>query len=273
VGALETRLALDPQARALLDEHKALTGLLRSQPGPDLDWAEVAQDLSAVVTGTVSEQSRARDQKLNAVLRVAAPLPEIRWEALSQRISDAVGAAVADTDAADERFDEALRSASSPVPALNWDRLANHLSGAVAAEARREERAAERPAVLGRIGWVRTFGGLAVAACVLVATGLGLRSYMTTTGGTAGGPQAVGPTPPVTHVAVAHAASPKVEIEVPTAEAADRPAVAEVSIGPSKSYAASDEAYHYVANRSPLVIVTPADRGGDDLESSWLGFE
>ena len=109
VGALEARLASEPQARAMLDEHRALTDLLRDQPGPDLDWADVAADLSAVVTGTVGEQSRAADQKLNATLKAATPLPAIRWEALSQRISDAVDAAVADTDAGDERFDEVLR--------------------------------------------------------------------------------------------------------------------------------------------------------------------
>jgi anti-sigma factor RsiW len=271
LGALEARLAGDPQARAMLDEHRALTDLLRSQPGPDLDWAEVAGDLSAVVTGTVSEQSRAADQKLNGVLKAATPLPEIRWEALSQRISDAVDAAVADTDAGDERFDEMLRSAS-PMPPLIWERLASHLSGAVDAEARREEED-EKPAVLGRIGWVRTFGSLAVAACVLVATGLGLRSYMMTGGNTnTGGQHAVAPTQGRTEVAVASPQS-KVEIDVPTAEAARQPAVAEVSIGPSKSYAASDEGYHYTASRSPLVIVTPADRVPDDTEPSWLGVE
>jgi anti-sigma factor RsiW len=272
VGALDARLASDPQARAMLDEQRALTDLLRGQPGPDLDWAEVARDLSAVVTGTVSEQSRVEDQKLNGVLKAATPLPEIRWEALSRQISGAVDAAVTDTDADDERFDEMLRAAS-PMPALNWDRLASHLSGAVAAEAKREEQKEERPAVLGRIGWVRTFGSLAVAACVLVATGLGLRSYMTTGGNTnTGGTHVVAPAS-VPPQGLAQAPTPKVEIDVPTAEDTKQPAVAEITIGPSKSYAASDEGYHYTANRSPVVIVTPADRGSDDAESSWLGVE
>jgi anti-sigma factor RsiW len=72
-GALELRLASDPTALALLDEHKALTAFLRSEGLPAMDWAEVARDLSAVVTGTVSEASRVEDQKLNAVLRAATP--------------------------------------------------------------------------------------------------------------------------------------------------------------------------------------------------------
>jgi hypothetical protein len=277
VGALEARLASDPQARAMLDEQRALTDLLRSQPGPDLDWADVARDLSAVVTGTVSEQSRAEDQKLNGILKAAPPLPEIRWEAMSQQISAAVDAAVTDTDAGDERFDEMLRAASPRMPALNWDRLANHLSGAVAAEAderNNQEQEEERPAVLGRIGWVRTFGSLAVAACVLVATGLGLRSYYMMTGGNTntGGSHLVTQTPVTPQVADA-SSKPKVEIDVPTAEDTKQPAVAEISIGPSKSYAASDTGYRYQANRSPVVIVTPADRAPDDTEPSWLGVE
>jgi hypothetical protein len=74
------------------------------------------------------------------------------------------------------------------------------------------------------------------------------------------------------HVEVARN-DPKVQIDVSSAEDAKQPAVAEVSIGPSKSYAASDEGYRYPANRSPVVIVTPADRASDDAESSWLGVE
>src|SRR5687767_5064965 len=92
LGALEQRLATDPQARALLDEHKFLTALLRSEAVPEMDWADVARDLSAVVTGTVGERSRLEDQKLNTILKAATPLPVIRWDALSRRISDAVDA-------------------------------------------------------------------------------------------------------------------------------------------------------------------------------------
>src|SRR4051794_22527330 len=132
LGALERRLAEDAAARGLLEEHRALTAFLRSEPGPDMDWAEVACDLSAVVTGTVSEASRALDQKLNVVLKAAAPLPEIRWEALTKHISAAVDAEVATTDADDDQFDEMLRSAS-PMPAVNWDQLASQISGAGAA--------------------------------------------------------------------------------------------------------------------------------------------
>jgi len=270
VGALERRLAEDAAARGLLEEHRALTACLRSEPSPDMDWAEVAADLSAVVTGTVGEASRAADQKLNAILKAATPLPEIRWEALAKHLSAAVDAEVATIDADDDQFDEMLRSAS-PMPAVNWDRLASHLSGAVAAEA--AAKVVEKPAVIGRIGFGRKFASLAVAACVLVATGIGLKAYLGS--GHSATPTQIAkqdqtkvdaPTP--TYV---------INVVTPTSETSKEPAVAEISIGPSKSYAASDEGYRYSANRSPVVIVTPADRASDrlaeDTEPSWLGFE
>ena len=225
VGALERRLAEDAAARGLLAEHRALTAFLRSEPGPDMDWAEVAADLAAVVTGTVSEASRAADQKLNVILKAATPLPEIRWEALAKQISAAVDAEVGATDANDDQFDEMLRAAS-PMPAVNWDRLASQISGAVAAEA--EAKVVEAPAVIGRIGFGRKFASFAVAACVLVATGIGFKAYL---GGHSGTPTQIAKDQPKVD-------SPSSEyvLLTPTSEASKDPAVAEISIGPSKSF-------------------------------------
>jgi hypothetical protein len=158
--------------------------------------------------------------------------------------------------------------AASPMPAVNWDRLASQISGAVAAEA--ESKVGEAPAVIGRIGFGRKFASFAVAACVLVATGIGLTAYL---GGHSGTPG--------TGTKLAQTDVPKVDrskdvlvsILTPTSEDSKDPAVAEISIGPSKSYAASDMGYERVAgNRSPVVIVTPAGAGQDDFEP-WLGVE
>jgi hypothetical protein len=268
VGALEARLAADAAARGLLEEHRALTAFLRSEPGPDMDWAEIAADLSAVVTGTVSEASRVEDQKLNVVLKSATPLPAIRWEALAQHISQAVDAEVATTDANDDSFDEMLRAAS-PMPAVNWDRLATQISGAVAAEADRDVR--EAPAVIGRIGFGRRVASFAVAACVLIATGIGMWAYR---GGSPTSPGTGTPTQIVKQdQPKIDTTTPEYVIVTPTSEDSKDPAVAEISIGPSKSYAASDVGYQRVAgSRSPVVIVTPAAGGQDDFEP-WLGVE
>ena len=273
LGALEKRLATDAQARALLDEHKSLTALLRGEPVPELDWGGLARDLSAVVTGTVSERSRLEDQKLNTILKAAAPLPEIRWEALSRRISESVDAEVAATGDGDEQFDELLRAAS-PMPAVNWDRLASHLSNAVADGARHEENAA--PAVIGRIGfgWARAAAGLAVAACVLVGTTLGLRTYWgSQPASTGGGTEVVQKDAPPT----AGTEPEPIVVTVPAPEGSDQPAIADIAVGPSKEYAGSyDESYTSRRNRSPVVILTPATRPSperQDEAESWMGIE
>ena len=252
VGALRETLANDAGARALLAEHERLTALLRSVAGPDVEWEELARDFCAVVTGSVDEASRADDQKLNAVLKAVAPLPAIRWEALSRRISAAVEAQVEAGDAQDEKLDAMLRSA--PVPAVNWDRLAGHLSRAVAAEAGVEER----PEVIGRIGRARTASRWAMAACVAMAAGVGIFAYVHRgqTGGTGPGRDqiAVNPT------------KGTLIVEAPAVEVASRPAVAEVSIGPSRDYAIdSDEGLYRrgVAARSPVVIATPVSSNED----------
>src|SRR4051812_18412900 len=103
VEAVQARLATDPAAQAYLAEHEELTALLRSQPVPELDWADLSGDLSAVVTDNVDEASRAADQKLNGVLkRAVTPLPELRWEELTRRISAAVDAEMDGTASAED---------------------------------------------------------------------------------------------------------------------------------------------------------------------------
>ena len=88
-AALESRLATDADARALLAEYRGLDRVLRAVPAPDLDW-----------------------------------------DALSDRIRRAVGAQ-------------------------------------------------DEPAQSYRLHWVRTAGALALAACVVVAAGVGIRRLAT----------------------------------------------------------------------------------------------
>jgi len=48
-SALESRLASDPQARQLLEEHRKLDQLLKASPAPELRWELLAQQISAAV--------------------------------------------------------------------------------------------------------------------------------------------------------------------------------------------------------------------------------
>jgi hypothetical protein len=265
VNALEQALESDPRAMELRDEHERLTALLRSQGLPEMDWDELARDLSAVVTGTVDEESKAEDRRLNAMFKAVPPLPEVRWDALSARISSAIDSELERGDAEDQTLDTLLRS--TPMPAVNWDRLAGQISQAIAVEQGEVEQRQreERPAVAGRIGFVRTASRLALAACVLLAAGVGLRIYMH--GNPGGVVIPVGPAPaPVTVVAV----------DTPHEELSTKPAVTEISIGPSKEYVATSEQLMYqsgVASRSAVVIASPVASDDDGDRSIGLGFD
>jgi negative regulator of sigma E activity len=62
-------------------------------------------------------------------------------------------------------LDRALRAA--PPPALDWDALSTRISAAVAEQ--------DEPAQSYRLHWVRTASALALAACVVLAVGVGIR--------------------------------------------------------------------------------------------------
>ena len=62
-------------------------------------------------------------------------------------------------------LDRVLRA--SPPPAVDYDTLAGRISAAVAAQ--------DDPAQSYKLHWVKTAAALAVAACVVVAAGLGIR--------------------------------------------------------------------------------------------------
>jgi anti-sigma-K factor RskA len=48
-AALEARLSSDAQARAMLEEHRALTAMLRSHPLPEVRWERLAESISNAI--------------------------------------------------------------------------------------------------------------------------------------------------------------------------------------------------------------------------------
>lgn len=254
-GVLES----ESWARDLLESEKQLTASLRALPGPDVDWSELAGDLSAVVTGNVRESNREADQKLNALFKAARIGPHIRWEALAQHISASIDRELAVTDASDDKLDAMLRAA--PIPQVNWDALANQISGAIA----RQEEAVpaheeQRPQVILKISWARRISAVALAACLAIAGWVGIRMYQNEPGDDGKG----GIVRPVTTA----------KVEGPQVELAAGPAVADISIGPSSSYAAADEEYNRggVA-RGPVVIALPAAPAEDSGSAFGFSFE
>jgi anti-sigma factor RsiW len=73
--ALEVRLATDAAARAMLEEHEKLDGLLKSGGVPQLQWEAIAAQISLAVASAEmpAAQSPARSLKMPWV-RMAAPL-------------------------------------------------------------------------------------------------------------------------------------------------------------------------------------------------------
>lgn len=260
LAALQGVLESEEWARELLESEKGLTAALRSMPGPDLDWAELAGDLSAVVTGNVRQSNREADQKLNAMFRAARVGPQIRWEALAAHISEAIDRELAVTDASDEKLDEILRAA--PSPKVNWDALASQISSAIdrqeepSAPAREE---AKRPEVVLKISWARRVSALALAACMIIAVSFGIRMAMH---------QPQTPDNPGPSVATT------TKVEGPQVELAAGPKVADISIGPSKEFAAADEEYNRgVVARAPVVIALPAAPAEDSGSAFGFSFE
>jgi anti-sigma factor RsiW len=258
VGALERRLGEDAGARALLEEHRKLTEMLRAEPGPALAWDEVASDLRAVVTGTVDHEARAADQKLNGLLKSAVgPVPAVRWDALAVQISGSIDREVAFRDEHDDALDEALRAL--PTPDLNWERLAAHLSGAVAKEAQKVVEPSVRERVYS-LKWVRRASQMALAACLVIGAAVGIRAYLRPTATT------VQPTGPVV-----------AKIEIGGPERATATAVAQVKIGPSEEYvklAEERELYGQgvASGRGPIVIALPVSVS-EDLDRGYGMFE
>jgi len=150
------------------------------------------------------------------------------------------------------RLDGAMKRELA-LPVVNWDRLAGHLSDAVAAADERQQSNFTL-----RIGsGVSIWGRLAIAAMVLVAVGsaawLGLRPARST------------------NVAIKPSLVQLAEITGPRAEAANRPAVEEVAIGPSASagsvnYAVAED----IVYRTPRVVI--ASSRSDRQDSSPLPY-
>jgi anti-sigma factor RsiW len=274
VAALEQRLAEDAAARATLEEHQKLTAMLRAEPVPALAWDELASDLRAVVTGTVDQEARAQDQKLNALLKSAAtPLPDIRWDALATQISGSIDREVALRDEQDDALDEALRAL--PTPNLNWDRLAAHLSSAVATStadsAKIDHAEVAKEPVRERVyslKWVRRASQFALAACLAVAAAVGIRAYLR--------PTAVTPDNTGTDQLTVVADKGRIQVDIGGPEKSPATAVAQISIGPSAEYARLQQRESYdggfASSRSPIVIALPVS-ASDEFDRNYGMFE
>jgi anti-sigma factor RsiW len=116
------------------------------------------------------------------------------------------------------RLDVVLKAA--PVPAVNWDGLSAQISRAVADQE-------EEPARTYRIGAFRTFAGLALAACVLIGLGFGIRLLQQPPSNPGDNGMAINPARRALEIVVVDA--------TPAAPAASSEPLTGIAIGPSNS--------------------------------------
>ena len=160
--ALEARLGEDVAARALLDEYRALNGLLTAEAClPPIAWDKLADHLSSAVAEDAEHVEFAISQYGDGTL-ATEQVPEaqalLKENAQARRYL-----------AQDRALTGLLKTA--PLPAIRWEELASHLSEVVA------DAAEPRSIKLFASPWIRGIGALAMAACILVATSLGIRHF------------------------------------------------------------------------------------------------
>jgi len=147
------------------------------------------------------------------------------------------------------RLDRTLKAA--PLPAFDYGALSDRISAAVARE--------DEPAQSYRLHWVRTAAGLAIAACVVIAVGVGIRR-LGPAGQTDPRQQAVLPTPAVE----------RKQIVVVDAGPRSRPSTAPVEIiavGPSPAAQDGPALARYqedLISRPSQVIIARTGRGADE---------
>ena len=190
---LEAVLRRDEDARAILEAYRAingaLTGIVASQPVPEVQWDRLATSISRKV----------------AALAVAGPMTDDEEESVSRyssgdaleqelRSIDAKIAAdprsrllLAEYAALDRTFD-AVREA--PMPNVRWEQFASHISAQIdhaddasgesmkigPAKVEKAIRNADSSSVFGRIGnFFSQPSRLAIAACVVLAASISFK--------------------------------------------------------------------------------------------------
>ena len=173
--------------------------------------ARLAGDLAA-------REMLAGYRRVDSLLKVRAELPHVAWDEFSSRVS----AVVAEEAELDRDRKLTLLIKSAPLPSIRWEKLADHLSRVIA------DAAEPLPIKLFPNRWARGFSAMAIAACLLLASALGIQSYLArqhrSTTPIVIGPKSAGP--------VIVATTPiEVRIGGPDMDVPQGVAIAEITIG------------------------------------------
>jgi anti-sigma factor RsiW len=223
-AALEARLNEDAGARELLEEYRKVDTLLKAPAAlPVVAW----EKLSAHLSNAVNE---AEQFEFAISQHADGTLPADQAASVEARLHE--DAAARELLGQHRKLNDLLKSPAA-LPAIRWEKLAEHLSHVVA-------DAAEPPSIkLFPNRWVRGATRLAIAACVLLASSVGIHSYLAHRGGTGVpvpiviGPSQVDPT---------QVAMKPIVVQIGGAETQtlQGPAVATITIGAGPGAGADD---------------------------------
>lgn len=214
-AVLEARLNEDVAARELLEEYRKVDALLKAPAAlPAVAWDKLSAHLSSAVNQA--------EQFEFAISQLAdGTLPADQTASLEARLHE--DAAARNLLSQHRKLNDLLKSPDT-LPAIRWGKLAEHLSNAVA-------DVAEPPSIkLFSKSWVRGATRLAIAACVLLASALGIRSFLGHHSGTnVSVPIVIGPS----QVDPTQVAMKPIVVEIGGAEtqSPQGPAVASITIG------------------------------------------
>jgi negative regulator of sigma E activity len=248
IAELEAKLAEDDAARALLEEYRTLNEALRAQAAlPPIAWDELATHLSQAVAGDVEQLEFAASQYADGTLpeeEIPAFELELKESPLARQLVDEHRAVT--------------RIVKTPaVPAVRWKRLASHLSDVIAeANEPRTIKLFARP-------WVRSVVGMAMAACLMLVTGIGIRSYLNRGSGKSSTSSVeIGPG----SVAIVTHQSPIV-VEISGPEKSPGTAVAEISIGAGPDAANDSPAFaDGIVGRNPHSLIATSAPAAQDSQ-------
>ncbi len=215
-AAMETLLASDESARALLEEHRRLnTAFLAIPRVPNVLWDQLSEQVGSAFRAT-------DDLEFAISQHVDGTLGEAERQAVETRIAEDADARSIHTEHA--RLTSALRALPT-AQNVDWQAFGGRIAAAVDRQSAQSERG------FRLFAWRGPFS-LAMAASLLIAVGVAISIYVRHAASTR--PTPIGPV----------ALAPVIDVSGPSAEVGTEP-IADVRIGPARSLGADSLASGY----------------------------
>ena len=162
---IEARLSSDAAARKLADEYRNLNSVLdHGLALPEVRWEQLSSRISAEIDAQQGDQALSDEREFELTQYLDGDLaPEQVASIESQLASD--GAA---RRTLREHAHLAQMLKAMPLPAVNYDLLADHISDSIEGSQRQR---------LQISFWMRKAVPVAVAACILIASGIAIRLF------------------------------------------------------------------------------------------------